>query len=189
MEEYMVAKIKRKIVCRYCGYHMDAGKSRCPFCGTYVNPEPVSGDNYSLFQKNSTASNTIYITERYHFPVWNIVKKVAFVIILFMGIAAGVYGGKYLYQKYLAAEIDINNGDPVNVGVVTIASGKTIAERMFPSLDAEIIGNAESDESYTVYEIAETDGHIWYRIGDNSWILDDEILVNYVPKGEISDGK
>lgn len=181
----MAARKKRKIVCRYCGYHMDAARSRCPFCGTYVNPEPVKAEKYSLLRKYEDAPDTIYVTEAHRFPVWKTVRRVLAVLILLVLAGSAVYGGKYLYQKYIVKE---SSAETPAAGALTVISVNGVVERTAPSMTAEAAGTAENNMNLSVYEVTEAEGYTWYRVGEDTWIPDDGTWVSYVPEGENSDG-
>lgn len=61
--------------------------------------------------------------------------------------------------------------DDGSIGSVTIlVTDLTI--RTGPGVNYEQSGITAPDETYTVYETAEADGYIWYRVGENQWIAD-----------------
>lgn len=97
---------KRKIVCRFCGYHMDANRKRCPFCGSYVDPNPVTAEDLSLRKKRKGEEipGVIYITERDRGSAHKIIKVILTVLIIAGIIAGGFFAGRKLYQKFIEKE-------------------------------------------------------------------------------------
>lgn len=190
----MALKKKRKIVCRYCGYHMDAGKKRCPFCGSYVDPEEVTAEYYSLHNIRERLSGrekdipgAIYITEKDYGSHRKILKRVILIVILCCVIAGGAVGGRKLYQIVMDRISSVTDSSEPVIGTLTVMNQAGIPARSTPSFSAESAGTAKAGKSYSVYETAEAEGYSWYRIDQNTWIADDGTGVTYSPEGGTSD--
>ncbi len=166
----MASRMQKRIVCKYCGYHFDAKKKRCPYCGTYAYPE--DGDD----------SDVVYVTERVHRTGVRKAVKYAVVLVLLAGIIFGsVVVGKKVYDDYLVDELF-----PEEVlGSLTITAEGEIVEHLSPSISSESAGVALNGEVHNVYEITEAEDYTWYRVEDDIWIPDDGTWMTYTPAEEM----
>lgn len=167
-----MAKMQKRIVCKYCGYHFDAEKKRCPYCGTYAYPEDGSDED------------VIFVTERVHSKWGRKIFKYAVLLVFVVGIVFGsVVVGKKVYNDYLADELFPEEV----IGSLTITAEGEIVEHLSPSLSSESAGVALNGEVHNVYEITEAEDYTWYRVEDDIWIPDDGTWMTYTPVGEMED--
>lgn len=168
----MAARMQKRIVCKYCGYHFSAKKKRCPYCGTYAYPEDGSD------------KDVVYVTERVHRTGGTKVLKSFVVLVLLAGIVFGsVVVGKKVYDEYLADELFPEEV----IGSITITAEGEIVERLSPSTSSESAGVALNGEVHNVYEITEAEDYTWYRIEEDVWVPDDGTWMTYTPAGEMED--
>lgn len=64
------------------------------------------------------------------------------------------------------------------IGTVTVKVDN-LNIRITPSTAAEKKGKAEKSKTYDVYEIYESEGYTWYRIGEESWVADNGSWLSY----------
>jgi hypothetical protein len=64
-----------------------------------------------------------------------------------------------------------SDDDSACIGIVTV-NVEGLRVRNKPSSDGEEIGHAWQNAKYYYFEQTDSDGHIWYRIGDDMWIAD-----------------
>ena len=167
-----MAKMQKRIVCKYCGYHFDAKKKRCPYCGTYAYPEDGSD------------ADVIFVTERVHSKLGRRVFKSVVLFVLIVGIVFGsVVVGKKIYNDYLVDELFPEEV----IGNLTITAEGEIVEHVSPSLSSESAGVALNGEVHNVYEITEEEDYTWYRVEDDIWIPDDGTWMTYTPVEEMED--
>ena len=168
----MASRMQKRIVCKYCGYHFDAKKKRCPYCGTYAYPE------------DGNDSDVAYVTERVRRTGGTKFLKWCVVLVLLAGIVfASFVVGKKVYDDYLADELF-----PEEVlGSLTITAEGEIVEHLAPSLSSESAGIALNGEVHDVYEITEAEDYTWYRVEDDTWIPDDGTWMTYTPAEEMAD--
>ena len=168
----MAARMQKRIVCKYCGYHFDAKKKRCPYCGTYAYPEDGSD------------ADVVYVTERVRRTGIRKALKYTVILVLLAGIVfCSVVVGKKVYDDYLADELF-----PEEVlGSLTITAEGEIVEHLSPSLSSERAGVALNGEVHNVYEITEAEDYTWYRVEDDIWIPDDGTWMTYTPAEEMND--
>lgn len=167
-----MAKMQKRIVCKYCGYHFDAEKKRCPYCGTYAYPEDGSDED------------VIFVTERVHSKWGRKIFKYAVLLVFVVGIVFGsVVVGKKVYNDYLADELFPEEV----IGSLTITAEGEIVEHVSPSLSSESTGVALNGEVHNVYEITEAEDYTWYRVEDDIWIPDDGTWMTYTPVEEMED--
>ena len=168
----MASRMQKRIVCKYCGYHFDAKKKRCPYCGTYAYPEDGSD------------ADVVYVTERVHRTGVRKVFKYTIVLLLLAGIVFGsIVVGKKVYDDYLADELFPEEV----IGSITITAEGEIVEHLAPSLSSESAGIALNGEVHDVYEITEAEDYTWYRVEDDTWIPDDGTWMTYTPAEEMAD--
>lgn len=166
----MAARMQKRIVCKYCGYHFSAKKKRCPYCGTYAYPEDGSD------------TDVVYVTERVHRACGAKVLKWFMVFALIFGIVFGsVVVGKKVYNEYLADELFPEEV----IGTITITAEGEIVERLSPSTSSESAGVALNGEVHNVYEVTEAEDYTWYRIEEDIWIPDDGTWMKYRPVGDM----
>lgn len=167
-----MAKMQKRIVCKYCGYHFDAKKKRCPYCGTYAYPEDGSD------------TDVIFVTERVHSKWGRKIFKSIVLLVLAAGIVFGsVVVGKKIYNDYLVDELFPEEV----IGSLTITAEGEIIEHLSPSLSSESAGVALNGEVHDVYEITEAEDYTWYRVEDDIWIPDDGTWMTYTPVEEMED--
>lgn len=168
----MANRMQKRIVCKYCGYHFDANKKRCPYCGTYAYPEDGS-DN-----------DVVYVTEIVHRTGGRKAVKYLVVLVLLVGIVFGsVVVGRKVYYDYLYDELFPEEV----IGSLTITAEGEIVEHIAPSLSSESAGVALNGEVHNVYEITKADEYTWYRVEDDIWIPDDGTWMTYTPAEEMND--
>lgn len=168
----MATRMQKRIVCKYCGYHFDAKKKRCPYCGTYAYPEDGSD------------KDVVFVTERVHRTGGTKVLKWFVVLVLLAGIVFGsVVVGKKVYNDYLKDELFPEEV----IGTITITAEGEIVERLSPSTSSESAGVALNGEVHNVYEITEAEDYTWYRIEEDVWVPDDGTWMTYTPAGEMED--
>lgn len=188
----MSAKMKRKIVCKYCGNHMDAGRKRCPFCGTYVDPNPVSAEDYTFDNikdrimgkaKKKDVSGAIYITEAHRGPGRKIAKFLVIFSIVCLVLGGICFGGYKVYQKLFEKEDSTSEITEPSIGTLNITVSGSIIQRSSPSVSSDSPGDAHNGDTFSVYEVVSAEGYTWYRVGTTTWIPDDGTWVEYIPEG------
>lgn len=171
----MPAKLKKYIVCPYCGYHYSAKKKRCPFCGTYRDQEV---DDFA-------EADIQYVMEPARSP-WKKIILTVFSTVLTAAVFTGVGFGCYmLYDKLMESVPKQEETDKEGmIGSITVIVSGNIIERDQPSITGDNVGDAYFGKSYNVYEKVESDGYTWYRIDDNTWVPDDGTWVKFFANEE-----
>ena len=171
----MPVKLKKYIVCPYCGYHYDARKKRCPFCGTYIERD----------RDDMTDRDIEYVMEPARSP-WKKLFLNALSLTVVLAVIAGVGFGCYkLYDKLMESVPKQEETEKKEtIGTITVMISSNIIERDRPSVSADIVGDAYFGETYDVYETADAEGYTWYRIDEGTWIPDDGTWVKFAADKE-----
>ncbi|GEM_PF-2271663 len=85
---------------------------------------------------------------------------------------------KVLNESELEKAVGGYNGVVVIGKIVVMTKGLNI--RLTPSTGATLVGQTNSPDQHSVYEITQNEGYIWYRIGTNKWVASEGTWVRFV---------